>query len=224
MGPINLVRRPGWPAVWAGWAAGEVVTAHKIMNQLCGFTNWNLLRSDHVLQVLWALARQGTFLRTIPVIPGLPPAVRSGGNSQLRATNIQTAKPDGLAWARLAMWWSYQCWQRYEIISFLQLVVGWLKDHHFSFERFSNKVHMETTMELSTGRGPSEELWSMSCLCAAVISSPPEFYFHHVDVWFKDTRIKCQFSDRLQCILQGWGPDWARPPCFMMFSIIKSII
>ena len=138
--------------------------------------------------------------------------------------NIQTAKPDGLAWARLAMWWSYQCWQRYEIISFLQLVVGWLKDHHFSFERFSNKLQMETTMELSTGRGPSEELWSMSCLCAAVISSPPEFYFHHVDVWFKDTRIKCQFSDRLQCILQGWGPDWARPPCFMMFSIIKSII
>ena len=31
-------------------------------------------------------------------------------------------------------------------------MVCWLKDHHFSFERFSNKLHMETTMELSTGR------------------------------------------------------------------------
>ena len=78
--------------------AGEVVTAHKIMNQLCGFTNWNLLRSDHVLQVLWALARQGTFLRTIPVIPGLPPAVRSGGNSQLRATKYSDCQA---WWARL---------------------------------------------------------------------------------------------------------------------------
>ena len=71
-------------------------------------------------------------------------------------------------------------------------MVGWLKDHHFSLERFSNKLHMETTMELSTGRGPSEELWSMSCLCAAVISSPrssaPEFYFHHLDVRFKSSQ------------------------------------
>lgn len=42
------------------------------------------------------------------------------------------------------------------IATFLQLVVAGLRVHHFSFERFSNKVHMETTMELSTGKGPSE--------------------------------------------------------------------
>ena len=69
-----------------------------------------------------------------------------------------------------------------QIFYILQLVVARLKDHHFSFDGFSNKLHMETTIEHSTGRGPSEELWSMSCQCAAVIISLSQFYFHHLDV------------------------------------------
>ena len=130
-----------------------------------------------------------------------------------------------LGWAArlLAMWCGVSAnREKYKIISFLQLVVGWLKDHHFSFERFSNKLHMETTMELSTGRGPSEELWSMSCQCAAVISSATQFYFHHLDVGFKDTRIKCQFSDRLQCILPGPSVSWCSPSWCLSFRYLHS--
>ena len=53
-----------------------------------------------------------------------------------------------------------------KMYSVLQLVVARLRVDKFSFERLSNKLHMETTMDLSTGRGPVKSRGACRALCA----------------------------------------------------------